>query len=535
MKTVRLALACFLCLAVGRFAFAADELAGTWKIVLPIPTNKGTLNLTLLSMLSKGSDGKWVGDVLDMSEKLQVEPTIEDIRITDDQIHFDIKFGGQAIGFDGKRSADGKKINGIMVLGGQRLFLDVFPSKLKKLDDPFAVAREALDQQTGGPYFENLFPVLKQASAKKMTVEEVRALTDRAAKEAEIYGTRWQRNLAISVAQLLVEQEPLQAVALEQARQAERMLTPTDTTESQLTVLDTLSAVLTKAKKADEAKKIDVARLKIEAKDYQEYVKKSPVKMEAYAGRKAKSDRVVLVELFTGSECPPCVAADLAFESVDKTFKLTEVAMLQYHQHIPGPDPMTNKDADGRREFYKVEGTPSIFVGGKTGGAYGGGISAARAKYRTLKEAVEEQLEKPAAAKLTLLADQKGSDITLTAKVAELKLPGEKVFLRFAITEERVRYAGGNGLRYHHAVVRAMPGGPKGFALPKETAEQTVKLNVDELRAALSKSLDEFAKEVMEEFPDKPLQLKTLRAVAFIQDDSTKEVLQAVQVEIDAK
>ena len=50
----------------------------------------------------------------------------------------------------------------------------------------------------------------------------------------------------------------------------------------------------------------------------------------------------VLVELFTGAECPPCVAADLAFDALGKTYKPTDVVLLEYHLHIPGPDALTN-------------------------------------------------------------------------------------------------------------------------------------------------------------------------------------------------
>ena len=62
-------------------------------------------------------------------------------------------------------------------------------------------------------------------------------------------------------------------------------------------------------------------------------------------------------------------------------------------------------------------------------------------------------------------------------------MPGEKMMLRFVLAEERVRYTGGNGIRYHHMVVRSMPGGAKGFALTKKTAEQTVTIDPDAVRA----------------------------------------------------
>jgi hypothetical protein len=83
-------------------------------------------------------------------------------------------------------------------------------------------------------------------------------------------------------------------------------------------------------------------------------------------------------------------------------------------------------------------------------------------------------------------------------------------------------------------VVRAMPGGIKGFPLTKKVSDQTVTFNPDELRTTLNKFLDDFAKEDGP-FPraDRPLALKNLKLVAFVQNDATKEVLQAVQVDVE--
>ena len=48
-----------------------------------------------------------------------------------------------------------------------------------------------------------------------------------------------------------------------------------------------------------------------------------------------------------------------------------------------------------------------------------------------------------------------------------------------ALTEESIRYVGGNKLRYHHHVVRAFPGGTEGKDLTdgKGKVELTLKLS----------------------------------------------------------
>jgi hypothetical protein len=371
-----------------------------------------------------------------------------------------------------------------------------------------------------------------------LKAEDVRTYVDKAAKLAEAYGSRWQRTVALKIASALAEQETFAAIAVEQARQAERMLKPDDDASVQMQVLEALAATLRKTKKADELKPIEARLLKLEARDYAEYAKKNPpFKADDFTGRKSKSDRVVLVELFTGAECPPCVAVDLAFDGLQSTYKPSEVAFLQYHMHIPGPDPLTNKDGLDRATLYgaQIRGTPSIFFNGRKDPSGGGSANASKVKYSGYRETIDELLEKGPGAKLQLSATQKGGDVNIKANVSELAEPGESIMLRFALTEERIRYAGGNGLRYHHNVVRALPGGAKGVALTKKTSEHTATVNLDKLRGDILKYLEDAAKE--EEFtnPDKPLALKDLRVVAFIQDDTSGEVLQAATVEIEEK
>jgi hypothetical protein len=273
---------------------------------------------------------------------------------------------------------------------------------------------------------------------------------------------------------------------------------------------------------------------KLEVRDYAEYAKKHPPFQPAeFKGRDNKTDQVVLVELFTGAECPPCVAVDLAFDALEKTYKPSEVIFLQYHLHIPRPDPLCNADAEARAKSYEIRGTPSIFFNGKKDGGSGGTDPAqAKRKYDGYRKGIDASFDKNAPVKLTVNATAKGEEIAIKANVAGLEKPGEKVTLRLALVEDRVRYTGGNGLRYHHSVVRAMPGGAKGLALTKATAEQTATVKLDELRKSLDKYLADYEKENDETFAAKPLGLKNLRVVAFVQNDETGEVLQAAQAEI---
>ncbi|MBO0696929.1 MAG: hypothetical protein J2P46_00915, partial [Zavarzinella sp.] len=366
----------FVILAFALPAAAADPPAGTWRATFPVQTQQGQRNLSLLMMFSE-SEGKWVADFLDSTPlNLPAEPSI-DLNVKDDLVKFTLKFGPNTWSFDGRVS--GKRIKGSLDLGGEMMLIDLVPSSLKTFKDQFAVRREVLDTaDTPADFFNALFPVIGQAAAKKLKPEDVRAYADRAAKLAEAYGPRWQRTVAFRLADILAEQEPFVAIAVEQARQGERLLGRSDDIATQLQTLDTLARVLRKAKKDAEAKEVEARIAKLEPRDYAEYSKTMPpFKPEEFKGRKGKSDRAVLVELFTGAECEPCVAVDLAVDALGRTYKPTDVVLLRYHQHIPGPDPLVSKDGAARMDFYNKKddekATPQVFISGKAGEAGGGG------------------------------------------------------------------------------------------------------------------------------------------------------------------
>lgn len=107
--------------------------------------------------------------------------------------------------------------------------------------------------------------------------------------------------------------------------------------------------------------------------------------------------------------------------------------------------------------------------------------------------------------------------------------------LRLLLVEDTIKYVGGNRIRFHHQVVRAMPGGAAGVAAKDGKVTQTA--DVAAIRAELVKYLDEYAaKERPFPYPKiRPLDMKDLKAVALVQDDKTGEILQAVQFDVTGK
>src|SRR5262245_23653091 len=124
-------------------------------------------------------------------------------------------------------------------------------------------------------------------------------------------------------------------------------------------------------------------------------------RVKHYKPGSSRTDRVVLAEVFTGSGCPPCVAADLAFDAVLDRYERRDVAVLMYHLHIPRPDPMANAATQNRATFYGVRGVPSYMIDGQAGSG-GGSREATEAIYNRFNPGIEKRLQVPGQAEIKL-------------------------------------------------------------------------------------------------------------------------------------
>jgi hypothetical protein len=522
-------LAALLLGAAGDAGDAPAPPGGTWKFVFPLNTPPRALWLLKFTR----EDGRWSGAVTARAEGEPKEPgarpepiapsaTLTGLSVVDGNLRFTLRTQGQVFRFEGKLPGE----SGVPLLGSATVSGDVVPVRLEPTAltslDPYSLAKEILaSKKEGVEAFRAAMTLLGGATELKAKPEEVRAWAERAAKVAEPYGTSWRRDVLLSVAELLVSQGSA-AAAVPYARQAERLLEESDPVSLKKRTLDTLAAALERSGKADEAKQV---RGRAAGLDF-------AVKPTPYAG--PRGGRVALVELFTGAQCPPCVAADLAFDALGQGFKPTEVVRLEYHLHVPGPDPLTSPAALARQRFYgdAVEGAPTVFVSGRRANDPGGPRSDAPDKYTDLAGLAAGVVEQPAKATLKVAATRKGNKVEIKADVSDLRQTGETVRLRLALVENEVEYASRNGLPGYQNVVRDFPGGANGTPLPDKTASKTVTVDLDALRKELAEYLDKFAEE--NPFPGKarPLALKNLSVVAFIQNDANGEVLQAAQAEV---
>jgi thiol-disulfide isomerase/thioredoxin len=265
----------------------------------------------------------------------------------------------------------------------------------------------------------------------------------------------------------------------------------------------------------------------------------NPLELPVYAATEKRSDRVVLAEVFTGSGCPPCVGADLAFDAALERYSRKELAVVMYHQHIPRPDPMTNPDTQARAKSYSVNGVPTFAIDGKK--TVGGGPREnTKQVYERFDKDLEKDLETPAEAHLQAEASLTGNTVKVRASVEGVKSESKDLKVHMLLVEKELHYSGENGVRFHPMVVRAMGGeNAGGFALDGSAGmsfEQS--FDLDTVSKALKAHLDDYeAKGHRGEtftFIEKKDRINraNLAVVVFVQDDESKHVLQAAYIDL---
>lgn len=254
--------------------------------------------------------------------------------------------------------------------------------------------------------------------------------------------------------------------------------------------------------------------------------------------QKPKGNKLVLCELFTGSSCPPCVGADIATGALEVTYPKSQVIVLRYHQHIPGPDPLTNADGEDRfSNYYRGQGTPTVLLNGVQVNNVGGYLPNAPEIYRGLKTLVDEQLAQDAPIKVRVAARVVEGNLQIAADVQgleELKDEAKDVRLRVVIAEDEVHYLARNGVRSHEMIVRRMVGGPGGAEPVDGKLMIKESIPLSDLKASLADYLSKYEENEGIDFPAKPLDLKRLHIVAFAQNDESHEVLQTSAVAVNA-
>jgi tetratricopeptide (TPR) repeat protein len=256
----------------------------------------------------------------------------------------------------------------------------------------------------------------------------------------------------------------------------------------------------------------------------------------------------VLLELFTGSGCMPCAGPDLAIESLLTTYNRQDLAVLEYDEHIPRPDPLTTPDTITRAAFYNVASTPEAYLDGQPLQVLG----AARADVENVvigfADAIENEAAFPSGLQISVAVSRSTTgdlhaDVTLTPTPVPHAKPDEttgdtslralaraRVFA--ALVQDNIRYSGENGVRFHRMVVRAVQQASAASFLNTNAQRPTLRFQLAAIQQANTAYLTNF-QTTNDRFgtchfstTDFPLRMSDLSLVVWVQDPATKQVLQ---------
>jgi hypothetical protein len=279
----------------------------------------------------------------------------------------------------------------------------------------------------------------------------------------------------------------------------------------------------------------------------------NPVEDHAAKVPPAVPQQVVLEELFTGADCEPCVAPDLAMDEVLRHYGRGQVVVAVYHDNAPGPDPLTTAVSEARAKYYGTgDSTPHILVDGKELEIEEGPPSHAQSSFDILTKAIDPLLSSHPRAALQVNSQISGDLLHIVVSGNASGLP-TKTRLQILLLETEISDTGKNTLRFQPMVVRAAATamtGELGLELNPIDGFSTAyvfdlkKVEADNLayyehyRDGLETRLASFITggymkkveiDAMAQFrePKNLIQRDRLAVVAFLQSDDTKDVYQS--------
>ena len=247
--------------------------------------------------------------------------------------------------------------------------------------------------------------------------------------------------------------------------------------------------------------------------------------------------RVVLAELFTGTESRPCQAVDIAYDKLLERFDRSELVIAEYNLHGPRPDPLVNGDDLSRETFYHVGSTPTSIIEGTEVNPSGGPGTSAKYKFAVYAEQIEKALLEPPQASIRMSARMRRGRISFAISATIFKAR-KSARLRIVLLEDPIRYTGLNGISEHRFVVRKMIRGAGGVAFTasgKATVRDAFKIS--SVEDQLDKYLSEY--EANEGHPGgvfkerkSEIDPSRLYLLAFVQDNATRSILQSGLIKV---
>jgi len=251
------------------------------------------------------------------------------------------------------------------------------------------------------------------------------------------------------------------------------------------------------------------------------------------------SARSVLCELFTSVRSDAAVGAEVATAALARRLGADKLIVVRYHpldattRNQGTGDPLANDASLTRLAYYSRRTIPSVYLDGQFLPGTDGLLADTPRVHRQFVRGVAKRLAVPSDWTITLSAKQSGTSIRVTAGAKSSKPADGDYRLRLLLVEERVPMStSSNGIRVQEMVMRWQIDG--GDGLPPKDGKFAVseELSIDDVREQLVDDLKRFERLQGMNFPEKPLEMKSLFVIAVIQDETTRAVLQAKLVPV---
>lgn len=224
-------------------------------------------------------------------------------------------------------------------------------------------------------------------------------------------------------------------------------------------------------------------------------------------------DRVTVIEQFTSSTCPPCASLNTTFAptltGLNTNDPGSNVAAIKYHMNWPSPgnDPSYNPDGNTRKSYYNVTGIPDLYIDGKP-------MTSVASSY------ILDQAARDAFVDLDLSYTTSGNTINVSATLTPYWAYTGTHKLHIGIVENGYDYAASttNQDEFHYVQRKMMPNG-QGNTLTAFAAGTPQTVSQSYTMA--------FGSPAQGNYQAWDGGMQDLTVVAFIQNTSTKEVLQA--------
>lgn len=235
----------------------------------------------------------------------------------------------------------------------------------------------------------------------------------------------------------------------------------------------------------------------------------------------SQSDRMVLVEEGTNASCGPCASQNPAFHALLDA-NPDNVIAISYQVWWPGFDPMyedNEPDVDARIPYYGIQGAPTAVIDGVTPDGSTPGFDAAwyaGAPGGYSQEVIDDAAAIPASFDIDIMYDYSPAGINIEATATCTQDVSGDLRLHVVVIEKHIYFdsaPGSNGETEFYRVMKKMLPSADGLEMAGSymvgesmTSEQSWDLST-------IYDMDEVA------------------VIAFVQDDNTKEILQAAMAD----